>query len=107
MLRDASARCQTNHTPLGTTVKVLDRGVRATRPLTAGYTVTHEHTLPLPNGAVFLVETGRIGVKHAKKNGYVPLDAKDFVRSLVDTIVNPSEASAILQPYFDAIRALP
>lgn len=106
-LREASARCQTAETPQGRKVTVWVLGICDTDPFIAGLVETHEHALDLIDDVVFLVETARFGVRHHTQEGYVPLDARDFVRSLTKSIDSPAEASAILLPYFNAVHLLP
>jgi hypothetical protein len=106
-LRKASARCQTAGTLPGERVIVWVLGIRTVQPLAAGLVKTHEHALPLINGVVFLVETARFGVKRRTREGYVPLDAQDFVRSITRSTDSPAKASAILKPYFEAVSRLP
>jgi hypothetical protein len=50
--------------------------------------------------------SARIGVPYEGGEGYVALEAVDFAESLVGSINNPVEASAVLLPYFNAVRGL-
>lgn len=105
-LRKASARCQIAGALPGDTVVVWVLGICDIEPFTADLVETHEHAVPLINGVVFLVETARFGVKRRNGEGYVPLDAQDFVRSITKSTDSPGEASAILAPYFGAVGKL-
>ena len=106
-LREASARCQASGALPGKVVTVWVLGICDTSPFTAGLVETQEHAIDLIDGVVFLVETARFGIKHHTQEGYIPLDAQDFVRSLTKSIDSPAEASAILMPYFEAVHRLP
>jgi hypothetical protein len=106
-LRKASARCQIAGALPGDRVTVWVLGICDTDPFIAGLVETHEHALPLIDGVVFLVETARFGVRHHTREGYVPLDAQDFVRSVTRSTDSPAEASAILEPFFEAVGRLP
>ena len=106
-LRKASVRCQLAGVPPGERAAIWVLGIIDTQPFTAGLVETHEHILPLLNDVVFLVETARFGVKHHEKEGFIPLDAQDFVRSITKSTNSPAEASAILAPYFEAVSRLP
>lgn len=106
-LRKASARCQIAGALPGDKVVVWVLGICDTKPFIADLVETREHALPLISGVVFLVETARFGVKRRNGEGYIPLDAQDFVRSITKSTDSPGEASAILAPYFEAVSKLP
>jgi hypothetical protein len=104
-LRKKSAYMQTQGC-YGDVVTVWERGIISTNPLKAGLVKSQEYALPLINNLVFLVVSARIGVPYEGGEGYVALEAVDFAESLVGSINNPVEASAVLLPYFNAVRGL-
>lgn len=106
-LRNAARRCQIAGAMPGEVATIWELGLRSTEPFMAGLVKSEEHVLPLINDIVFLVETARFGVRHRTKEGYVPLDARDFVRSITKSTDSPAQASATLEPYFQAVSRLP